>query len=136
MARSQGQPVPKSRQVYIRENWLVRHVWLARVAALATTEIRHPQVYVPDPTERLVSKIREFVETHGARLMVGLQRSDDKLVQHLQAERIPFVTFNDAEAYSDRFGAHWTPAGHKLVAERLLRLLSENNVIPTDELLR
>jgi hypothetical protein len=89
----------------------VRHLWLARVAALATTEIRHPQLYVPDPTERLVSKIREFVEAHGARLMVGLQRSDDKLIQH-EAERIPFVTFNDAEAYSDRFGAHWTPAGH------------------------
>jgi hypothetical protein len=132
----QGQPVPKSRQVYIRENWLVRHLWLARVAALATTEILHPQLYVPDPTERLVSKIREFVEAHGARLMVGLQRSDDKLIQHLQAERIPFVTFNDAEAYTDRFGAHWTPAGHKLVAERLLRLLSENNVIPADDLLR
>jgi hypothetical protein len=40
----QGRPVPKSRQVYIRENWLVRHLWLARVAALATTEIRHPQL--------------------------------------------------------------------------------------------
>jgi hypothetical protein len=132
----QGQPVPKSRQVYIRENWLVRHVWLARVAALATTEIRYPQIYVPDPTERLVSKIREFVEAHGARLVVGLQRSDDELIQHLQAERIPFVAFNDAEAYSDRFGAPWTPAGHKLVAERLLRLLAENNVIPADDLLR
>jgi hypothetical protein len=132
----QGQPVPKSRQVFIRENWLVRHVWLARVAALATTEIRYPQLYVPDPTERLVSKIREFVEAHGARLVVGLQRSDDELIAHLQAERIPFVTFNDAEAYSDRFGAHWTPAGHKLVAERLLRLLSENNVVPADDLLR
>jgi hypothetical protein len=132
----QGQPVPKSRQVYIRENWLVRHLWLARVAALATTEIRYPQLYVPDPTERLVGKIREFVEAHGARLVVGLQRSDDKLIQHLQAGRIPFVTFNDAEAYADRFGAHWTPAGHKLVAERLLRLLSENNVIPADDLLR
>jgi len=91
---------------------------------------------VPDPTGRLVSKTREFVEAHGARLMVGLQRSDDKLIQHLQAQRIPFVTFNDAEANSDRFGAHWTPAGHKLVAERLLRLLSENNVIRTENLLR
>jgi hypothetical protein len=39
-------------------------------------------------------------------------------------------------AYSDRFGAYWTPAGHKLVAERLLRLLSENNIIRTDDLLR
>jgi hypothetical protein len=130
-----GQPVPKSRQFFIRENWLVRHLWLARVAALATTEIRHPQLYVPDPTERLVSKIREFVEAHGARLMVGLQRSDDKLMQHLQVERILFVTFDEAEAYPDRSGAHWTPAGHKLVADRLLRLLSENNIVQVDELL-
>jgi hypothetical protein len=131
-----GQPVPKSRQVYLRENWLVRHLWLARVAARASTEIRHPQHYVPDPTERLVSQIREFVEAHGARLMVGLQRSDDKLLQHPQAERNPFVTFNDAEASSDRFGGHWTPAGHKLVAERLPRLLSENHIVRTDDLLR
>lgn len=39
-------------------------------------------------------------------------------------------------AYSDRFGAYWMPAGHKLVAERLLRLPSENNIIRTDDLLR
>ena len=39
-------------------------------------------------------------------------------------------------AYSDRFGAHWTPAGQKLVAERPFRLLSENNIIRTDDLLR
>jgi hypothetical protein len=30
-----GQPVPYSRQVYIRENWLVRHLWLARLAVSA-----------------------------------------------------------------------------------------------------
>jgi hypothetical protein len=83
---------------------------------------------VPDPTEQLVTKIREFVEAHGARLVVGLQLSDGKLIQHLQAERIPFVTFDGAEAYSDRYGAHWTPRGNKLVAERLLGLLSDNNI--------
>ncbi|QWG25291.1 hypothetical protein KMZ93_10635 [Bradyrhizobium sediminis] len=27
-------------------------------------------------------------------------------------------------------GAHWTPEGHKLVAERVLGLLSENNIVP------
>ncbi len=123
-----GQPVPLSRQLYIKQNWLVRHLWLARVVAFAYVEIRHPQLYVPDPTERIVSKMREFVEAHGARLMVGLQLNDDKLVQHLQRERIPFVSFDGAEAYSDRYGAHWTPAGHRLVAERLSRLLAENNV--------
>ena len=131
-----GQPVPKSRQLYIKQDWLVRHLWLARVVAFAYVEIRHPQVYVPDPTELIVSKMREFVEAHGARLIVGLQSSDDKLSQHLRAERIPFVAFNGAEAYSDLYGAHWTPAGHRLVAERLLGLLSENNSVQLDNVSR
>jgi hypothetical protein len=127
-----GQPVPKSYQLYISENWLVRHLWLARVAALAYTEIRHPKLYVPDPTERIVSTMRDFVEARGARLIVGLQASDGKLIRHLQAERIAFVTFDGAEAYSDRYGAHWTPAGHRLVAERMLALLSEQNFTDAD----
>jgi hypothetical protein len=127
-----GQPVPKSRQLYIKENWLVRHLWLARVVAFAYVEIRHPQIYVPDPTERIVSKMHAFVEARGARLIVGLQVSDDRLIQHLQAERIAFVTFDGAESHSDRYGAHWTPAGHRLVAERLLGLLSENNLVKAD----
>jgi hypothetical protein len=127
-----GQPVPKSRQLYIKQDWLVRHLWLARVVVFAYVEIRHRQVYVPDPTERIVSKMREFVEAHGARLIVGLQVSDDRLIQHLQAERIPFVTFDGAETYSNLYGAHWTPAGHRLVAERLLGLLSENNLAKVD----
>ena len=76
--------------------------------------------------------MRRFVEARGARLMVGLQSSDEKLVEHLQAERIPFVAFDGAESYSHLYGAHWTPDGHELVAERLLRLLSENNITPID----
>ena len=131
-----GQPVPASRQLYIKQDWLVRHLWLARVAAFAYVEIRHPQVYVPDPTEKIVSKMREFVEANGARLVVGLQSSDEKLVRHLQAEKIPFAAFDEAEAYSNLFGAHWTPAGHRLVAERLLRLLSENHIAQVDNLSR
>jgi hypothetical protein len=131
-----GQPVPTSRQLYIKQDWLVRHLWLARVAAFAYVEIRHPQVYVPDPTEKIVSKMREFVEAHGARLVVGLQSSDEKLIRHLGSERIPFVTFDGAETYSNLFGAHWTPAGHRLVADRLLGLLSESHIVQLDNLSR
>ena len=131
-----GQPVPKSRQLYIKQDWLVRHSWLARVAASAYVEIRHSPIFVPDPTERLVSRMREFVEARGAKLIVGLQLRDEKLILHLQARRIPFVIFDGAEAYSDRYGAHWTPDGHKLVAERLLGLLSENNILQVDNLSR
>ncbi len=127
-----GQPVPLSRQLYIKDNWWVRHLWLARVAAFVYVEIAHPQVFVPDPTEKLVSRMREFVEAHGARLLVGLQSRDEKLMAQLAAEHVPFVTFDGAEAYAVRYGAHWTPAGHRLVAERLLKLFSEQNIAHAD----
>jgi hypothetical protein len=125
----QGQPVPKSRLQYIKEDWLVHNLWLARLVAVSYIKIRHPLLYVPDPTERLVSKIRDFVEAHGAKFLVGLQYRDPELILHLQASRIPFVTFDGAAFYPGAsFGSHWTPDGHKLVAERVLGLLSENGI--------
>ena len=127
-----NQPVPKSRQVYMTENWLVRHLWLARVATAAYVEIRYPKVSVPDITERLVSKIHAFVESNGAKLLVGLQLRDPELIRYLQVSQIPFVTFDEAESYSSSYGSHWTPDGQKLVTERLLHLLSENNIVKTD----
>lgn len=126
-----GQPVPISRQLYIKRSWLVRHVWLARLATFAYVDIRYPQLFVADPTEKLFGEIRHFVESRGARLVVGLQGRDERLIQYLTSERIPFVTFDGAETYKV-FGAHWTPAGHRLVAERLLGLLSENNLVEPD----
>jgi hypothetical protein len=123
----QGQPVPKSRLQYIKEDWLVRNVWLARLATASYVGIRYPLLFVPDPTERLVSKIRDFVEANGAKFLVGLQDRDPELARHLQANRIPFVTFDGAESFPDVVG-HWTPEGQKFVAERMLGLLSENNI--------
>jgi hypothetical protein len=132
----QGQPVPYSRQVYIKENWLVRHLWLARLAVSLYVDARYPQVWQPDPTERLIGKVRDFVAAHGAKLILGLQSSDSQLLEFLRAEKIPFTTFDGAAAYPFDFGAHWTPEGHRLVAERLLKLLSENNIIQADSLSR
>ena len=55
---------------------------------------------------------------------------DPELMRHLQAEQIPFVSFDGAEFYPGAAaGAHWTPAGHKLVADRILGLLSANNIV-------
>lgn len=123
-----GQPVPKSRQLYIKHDWLVRNLWLARVAAFAYVELQHPLLSVPDTTEALVTEIHKFVTAQGARLVVGLQLSDGKLIEHLNRERIPFAVFDGAEAYSERHGSHWTPNGHRLVAERMLPLLSGNEI--------
>jgi hypothetical protein len=126
-----GEPVPISRLQYIKEDWLVRNLWLARLVTAAYIKIRHPVLFVPDPTERLVDQIREFVEASGAKFLVGLQFTDPDLVRHLQARGIPFVSFDGADIYpGDAAGKHWTPEGHKLVAERVFGLLSENHIIP------
>jgi hypothetical protein len=128
-----GQPVPKSRLQYIKEDWWVRHSWLARLVNAVYLKLHYPKLDVPDPTERLVDKMREFVEANGAKFLVGLQSTDAALVGHLQASRIPFVTFDGAAFYPDFYvGGHWTPDGHKLVADRLFSLLSESHVIPAN----
>jgi GDSL-like Lipase/Acylhydrolase family len=118
-----GQPVPRSLQLMIKDTWLVRHVWLARVAALAYAEISSPGFSLPDPTERLISSIHDFVSAHDAKLLVAMQSTDDRLISHLQAEQIPFVALDGAAAYGSQYGGHFTPEGHKLAARRLRELL-------------
>lgn len=126
----QGQPVPKSRLQAIKEDWWVRHSWLVRLANAVYLKLRYPMLRVSDPTERLVDKIREFVEANGAKFLVGMETTDAGLVRHLEARHIPFVTFDGAEAYPGAgVGGHWTPEGHKFVAERLFGLLSVNHLI-------
>jgi len=126
----EGQPVPKSRLQTIKEDWLVHHLWLARLMSAVYLKVWHPVFLVPDPTERLVGKLRDFVQANGGKFLVGLQYRDPALMQYLQANGIPFVTFDGAAFYpGEAAGTHWTPDGHKLVAERILGLLSENNII-------
>jgi hypothetical protein len=130
----QGQPVPRSQLLYYKDDPLVRNLWLARLATDAYVRLRYPQVSVPDPTEKLVAKIREFVEGNGAKFLVGIQHHDEALAAWLEANRIPFVKLEGAPAYHEAlgFGPHWTPEGHKFVAERLLRLLQDNHVVHAD----
>ena len=127
----EGVPVPKSRLQYIKEDWWVRHSWLMRLVNAVYLKLRYPKLTVPDPTERLVDKMRAFVEANGAEFLVGLQSSDQALIAHLKANRIPYVSFDGADFYRDVIvGGHWTPEGHKFVADRLVEFLAQNAVIP------
>ena len=120
-----GIPVSWSRHLYFADNWLARNSWVARVAVSAYVLIAHPQVIVPDPTERLIRMMREFVESKGAKFLVGLQFREPALEAALTAMKIPYTSFDGAE-HELGDGDHWTPKGHELVAERLLTLLREN----------
>jgi hypothetical protein len=131
--RGEGLPVPTSRLQYIKENWWVNHLWLARLANAVYLKLRHPLIYVPDPTERLVDAMQDFVELHGAKFMVGVQTTDLRLVHHLRARGIPFATLDEADFYPGAgVGGHWTPKGHAYVAARLLALLEDSNAILTE----
>jgi hypothetical protein len=127
--RLSGQPAPKPRQLYFRENPLARHLWTARAAVFAWTELRHSAVTVPDPTERLVSMMRDFVTAKGATFLVGMQITEPQLVAYLQEQKIPYVAFDGADIYPTlEHGMHWTPTGHELVARRLMTLLSRAGI--------
>ena len=121
-----GQPVPRSLQLMIKDSWLVRNVWLARVGALAYAETSAPGFSLPDPTERLISKIRDFVTAHDARLVVALQSTDERMVAHLRSERIPFVALDGAAAFGIKYGSHFTPEGHEFAARGMLELLDRS----------
>jgi hypothetical protein len=120
-----GIPVPWSRHLYFADNWLARNSWVLRVAVSAYVLITNPQVTVPDPTERLIGMMREFVESKGAKFLVGLQYREPQLEAALAAQKIPYTSFDGAEHYFGD-GDHWTPKGHELVAERLMTLFSQN----------
>ena len=126
----QGQPVPTSRLQAIKENWWVRHSWLIRLVNAVYLKFMHPKLSVPDPTERLVDKIEEFVQANGAKFLVGMQTTDASLARHLQERHIPFVALDGAASFPGLgVGGHWTPEGHKLVADRLYGFLSANGVV-------
>jgi lysophospholipase L1-like esterase len=130
--RFAGQPVPWSRHAYFRENALVRHLWVARAAVTGFVQLRHPEIEVADPTERLVDMMRETVEARGAKFLVGLQYHEAQLEAHLRARGIPSTAFDDAPTYpSDGF--HWTPQGHAVVTQHLKQLLATAGIVGSNQ---
>lgn len=104
-----GQPVPWSHLIYYRDFWLVQNLWLARLATDVYVRLRYRQLFVPDPTERLVGKMREFVEGNGTKFLVGIQHHDDALVKYLEANRIPFAKLEGAPFYQEAIGVGSAP---------------------------
>ncbi|TMI99733.1 MAG: SGNH/GDSL hydrolase family protein [Alphaproteobacteria bacterium] len=122
-----GMPVPWSRHLYFADNWLARNSWVVRVAVSAYVLLVNPPITVPDPTERLIGLMRQFVEAREAKFLVGLQLREPQLEAFLTAQKIPYTSFDGAE-HERGDGDHWTPNGHQLVAERLFKLFSETGI--------
>lgn len=122
-----GIPVPRSRRLYFADNAFARHSLLFRAVLSGYLLLVHPPVTVSDPTERLIAMMKEFVESNGAKFLVGLQYRDASLEEALRSLNIPYISFDGAE-HELGDGEHWTPKGHQFVAERLMTFLSEKGV--------
>jgi hypothetical protein len=100
---------------------------VVRLAIYAYKHIFEPKVIVPDPTSQLVGMMRDFVESHGARFLLGLQFEDKALEPYLTAQNIPFVRLDGVELIPG--DNHWSPQGHIAVADRLMALLTAEKVV-------
>jgi hypothetical protein len=128
-----GVPVPRSHQLHYKEDFLPRHLLLARLAVDLYVRTRYPQVFVPDPSEKIVRMIRDFVEGNGAKFLVGIQYHDEALARYLEANHIPFVRLEEAAFYTEGgWGPHWRPEGHQFVADRVFDMLIANNIVRPD----
>ncbi|HEX4827984.1 MAG TPA: GDSL-type esterase/lipase family protein, partial [Xanthobacteraceae bacterium] len=125
-----GYPLPRPRRDdSVGGTWLERFA-LVRFAVDAYRTLRNREIIVPDPTEDVIGMMRRTAEARGAHLVVGLQRHEPRLETYLQAQRIPYTTFDDAPGYPVA-GWHWTPEGNAVVAKKYLALFAEIG-IPSD----
>ena len=69
---------------------------VARFWVLATLGRRWTIRIIVVPSEKLVAKIREFVEGKGGKFLVGIQARDEAMAEYLKANEIPFVSLDGA----------------------------------------
>src|SRR5499427_1347921 len=119
-----GYPLPRPSRNDLSDSASLERFALVRFAVDASRALRNREIIVPDPTEDLIGMMRRTVEARGARLVVGLQRHEPRLETYLQAQKIPYVTFDDAPGYPVA-GWHWTPEGNAVVAKTYLALFAE-----------
>jgi len=125
-----GYPLPRPARDDVTGSAWLEHFALARFAIDTYRALRNREIIVPDRTEDLIGMMRRTVEARGARLVVGLQRHEPRLETYLQAQKIPYTTFDDAPGYPVA-GWHWTPEGNAVVAKKYQALFAEIGV-PSD----
>jgi len=86
----------------------------------------------PDLSERLVDAVRARAAAAGAAFVLLLESTDEEITRHAAAQGIPLVAPEAAlQALAARgvavryrgHGLHWTPAGHRVVATEVERVL-------------
>jgi hypothetical protein len=121
-----GIPVPRAEKVFYSEHSALRHSYLVRLFAKSYYKLTAPPaVENPNPTGPLVRDMQKFVLSKHAKFLLGLTHSHPNLEEFLHHFEIPYVDLSDAGRYSTA-GAHWTPAGHDFVCNKVDELLKKH----------
>lgn len=114
-----GAPVYKGENYFYSKNPFFKRFYISRFAVRAWFNKASPKKNSnQDPTELVIDEIHKFVTDKGARLIVGYQSEDAKLVVHLEKKNIPHINLTNDFRY-ETFGGHWTPEGHEYVAKKI-----------------
>jgi hypothetical protein len=121
-----GIPVPRGERVFYSEHDLLSKSALIRLLARTYSDWHNPpSIIVPNPTGAIIRDLQKFVQSKGALLVVGLERTHPKLQEFLAYFKIPFVDVTTALTYPTH-GGHWTPEGHTYVCDKIERLFRDS----------
>ena len=130
-----GVPVPKNAMYYFKSmKHGLNRSYLVMIAVKIYENLKYGrhysghQIYVEDPTDILVEKMRSFAVKKGAGFSVGLVTDDHDLEKFCQKQNIPLINFGptaDKFRFSEN-GGHWNEKGHKAVSETIHQFLLQN----------
>lgn len=129
--RLRGVPVPRCERVFVVQHPLLSESYVVRLLVRAYYKlVSPPEVHNPDPTAFLVRDMRDYVQSKGAVLLVGLTAPHPPLQEVLQHFGIPWMDLSTPLRYS-QYGQHWTPDGHTAVCERIEKFLLDGKYLET-----
>lgn len=122
-----GVPVPRSVNYWRTSSpWLFRSA-VSRIFVTGFLRAVQPRALRnPDPTNAILAEIRRFVEGRGARFAVGMQDDDADVSAFLSRSGIKSVSLSNPYRFPGK--GHWTPAGHAVVAERIVTFLRKEGL--------
>lgn len=127
--RLRGVPVPRSFPFYLARYPLPFRSHLLRFLAERTLRIFQPAIRtVPDPTNEIFDELDRFLRERHVPLFVGMAEPDPGLAAHLDRLGVPWTGSYDVSRFQGN-GLHWTPDGHRDVAQKLAHFLGEKGVL-------
>ncbi|MEO1023384.1 MAG: hypothetical protein AAFW89_12645 [Bacteroidota bacterium] len=125
---TEGIPVPKGQAfVYSTYPWL-RFSYLARMGVNAwSANTLPPKIGIEDPTNPIFQEMNRYLSKYSIPFFVAYQGVDSTLINMLDSEDIPHLNVTNTHRY-EALGGHWTPEGHKQVAEYLSTFLKTHNI--------